>query len=528
MQHKQGENRDQVFMFSLESAIAPDSFVHVVDAFVDAIDLKSFGFAHVECEEEGRPPYAPSVLLKLYLYGYRHGIRSTRKLEREEQTNIEAMWLLSGLRPKYKTIADFRKNHSKAFREIFRRFVCLLKEWNLIEGETIAIDSFKIRGSNSLKNNFNERKLKYHLDYIETQIKEYETLLDANDNDDDKKDLKKKIEERQEKKAKYEQIITVLEKSGEEKISLTDPDSRSVILHKNIINVGYNIQASTDAKHKLLVEYDTGDVNDTHALASMAIQTKEILGVEGMKALADKGYHTGEELEQCQKHDITTYVSPKAPSTKDIGLYPITSFIYDKEQDIYICPQGKAMYTNGTWHRHSDNRKGKKGAYRFKRYNTPDCKTCTSRHLCTQSKPNGRYIDRSEYAEVIEDNANRVNENPGYYTKRQQITEHQFGTLKRQRGFTFTLVWGKEKVLGEVRLMFIGYNLSRCITIPGAEKLIKALRKTCYPDFLSKLQLISCRFNEFYSQSLKFLPGKMENFIVAKAFQFNLKGLYLY
>ena len=200
MQHKQGENRNQMFMFSLESAIAQDAFVRVVDAFVDVIDLKSFGFAHVECEEEGRPPYPPSALLKLYLSGYRHGIRTTRKLEREAQTNVEAMWLLSGLRPKYKTIADFRKNHSKAFHEVFRRFVCLLKEWNLIEGDTVAIDSFKIRGSNSLKNNFNERKLKYHLDYIENQIKEYETLLDANDKEDDKKELKTKIEERQEKK----------------------------------------------------------------------------------------------------------------------------------------------------------------------------------------------------------------------------------------------------------------------------------------------------------------------------------------
>lgn len=479
MQHKQGEDRNQMFMFSLESAIASDSFVRVVDAFVDAIDLKNFGFAHVECEEEGRPPYPPSALLKLYLYGYRYGLRTTRKLEREAQTNFEAMWLLSGLRPKYKTIANFRKDHSKAFREVFRRFVCLLKEWNLIEGETVAIDSFKIRGSNSLKNNFNESKLKRHLDYIENQIKEYEAALDANDKEEDKIELEKKIAERKEKQAHYEQIKTALIESGEEQISLTDPDSRSVILHKNIINVGYNIQASSDAKHKLLVEYDTGDVNDTHALAPMAIQTKELLGVERMKVLADKGYHTGEELEQCQKHDIITFVSPKAPATKDIGLYPITSFNYDQEKNCYICPQNNAMHTNGTWHQHSDKRRKGKGAYRFQRYNTPACKSCTSRHLCTQSKANGRYIDRSEYAEIIEANTRRVENNPDYYRQRQQVTEHMFGTLKRQRGFTHALMRRKDNVLGEVGLMFIGYNLSRCISILGVEKLIKALKECC-------------------------------------------------
>ena len=138
MRHKHGEERNQLLMFSLESSIASNSFVRVVDVFVDSIDLKSFGFDHVVCHSEGCPPYHPAALLKLYLYGYRFGIRSTRKLEREASTNIEAMWLLSGLHPKYKTIADFRKNNSAAFREIFRRFVCLLKEWNLVEGKTVA------------------------------------------------------------------------------------------------------------------------------------------------------------------------------------------------------------------------------------------------------------------------------------------------------------------------------------------------------------------------------------------------------
>ena len=422
------------------------------------------------------------------------------------------MWLLSGLRPKYKTIADFRKNHPKAFREVFRRFVCLLKEWNLIEGETVAIDSFKIRGSNSLKNNFNEKKLKQHLDYIENQIKEYEALLDTNDKEEDKKELEKMIEERKEKQAKYERIKTELENRGEEQISLTDPDARSVILHKNIINVGYNIQASSDEKHKLLVEFDTGDVNDTHALSPIAIQTKEILEVESLTVLADKGYHTGEELEKCQKNDIIIYVSPKAPSTKDIGLYPITSFIYDKEQDIYICPQGNAMHTNGTWHQHSDNRRSGKGAYRFQRYNTPACKTCQSRYLCTQSKTNGRYIDRSEYAEVIESNATRVKNNPDYYRKRQQITEHMFGTLKRQRGFTHTNVRGKDKVLGEVGLMFIGHNLTRCVSILGFEKFIKLLMECYLLIFYDIKQLILSPFNEFKISGLKYSVCKMQNF----------------
>lgn len=504
MQHKQGENRNQFFMFSLEGSIAANAMVRVLDAFVDAIDLKSFGFAHVECHEEGRPPYHPSVLLKLYLYGYHYGIRTTRKLEREAHTNMEAMWLLSGLRPKYKTIADFRKNHSKAFREVFRKFVCLLKEWNLVEGETVAIDSFKIRGSNSLKNNFNQAKLKRHLDYIDNQIAEYEALLDSNDSLEDKKEIEDKIAKRLEKRAKYEQIKADLEKSNQEQISLTDPDSRSVILHKNIVNVGYNVQASSDAKHKLLVEYNTGDVNDTHALAPMAIETKKLLGKESLNVLADKGYHTGEQLEACEQNGIITYVSPKAPSTKDIGLYPISNFTYNQEHDHYICPQGEILTTNGRWHRHSNSPKNGQGGYRFKRYNNAVCKSCASSHLCTQSQKNVRNIDRSQYAHSIEANAKRVESNPEYYRQRQQIVEHPFGTLKRQRGFTHTLVRGKGKVMGEVGLMFIGYNLSRCINILGIKKLVMLLTGSYLRVLSYKNRLILSPYKDFIFFKLKY------------------------
>ena len=412
------------------------------------------------------------------------------------------MWLLAGLRPRYKTIADFRKNHCKAFREVFRRFVYLLKQWDLIEGETVAIDSFKIRASNSLKNNFNENKLKRHLEYIDARIKEYEDLLDTCDKEEDRNQIKEKLAERKEKRAKYQKVNRELAASDQEQISLTDPDSRAVVLTRNIVNVGYNIQASSDAKHKFLLEYDTGSVNDTHSLGCMAIQTRELLRLDHINVLADKGYHTGEQLKQCHENGITTYVSPKAPATKDIGLYPNSEFIFDSGNDVYICPHGHQMHTNGTWHHHSNNRKGKY-PFRFQRYTTSECKGCPGRHLCTKSKSNGRYIDRSEYAEIIDANAKRVNANPEYYRERQQITEHQFGTLKRQCGFTHTNIRGKDNVLGEVGILFIGYNLRRCVSILGVEGLIKALMKSRLPVLFLKIRLNSSPFNAFLFPGVK-------------------------
>jgi transposase len=486
----QGTDREQMFMLSLEEAVSKVAFVRVVDVFVDAIDFKSFRFSNSECKEEGRPAYHPSVLMKLYLYGYRFGINTSRKLEREAATNIEVMWLLKGLRPRYKTIADFRKSNAKAFRDVFRKFVLLLKEWDLVEGTTVAIDSFKIRASNSLKNNFNEAKLKRHLSYIDEQIEQYQRQLDAADEEEDRQVLEEKIEERTDKKHHYQEIETKLTQSAEQQISLTDPDARSVVLHRNIINVGYNIQAVSDEKHKLLVDYDTGTVNDTHCLYPMANQTKELLQTKTLTVLADKGYHTGEQLESCRQNDIITYVSPKAPSTNAESGYPITMFQYNPQTDTYICPQGHEMRTNAQWYIHSNSRKGRCDRHRFRRYLTAACRKCPVMKQCTTSTKNGRAIDRSEYADAVEQNNQRVNDNPRYYRLRQQITEHPFGTMKRQMGYTHTNIRGKPKVMGEIGIMFTVYNLVRCVHILGLENFAKALKQRLYAKMDTKIGLI--------------------------------------
>ena len=156
------------------------------------------------------------------------------------------------------------------------------------------------------------------------------------------------------------------------------------------------------------------------------------------------------------------------------------------------------MKTNGRWHNHSDGKNKKKSAYRFKRYTTPDCKNCRNRSLCTGSKTNGRYIDRSEYADTIEANAQRVKNDPEYYRLRQQITEHMFGTMKRQQGFTYTLVRTRKKVMGEVGLMFTGYNLCRCISVMGAQKLIRLLREYCFLIISDLRRFISLALKDYF------------------------------
>ncbi len=451
-----GFNRDQLVMMDFESCLSSDSWARIVDMFVNILPMQELGFKDV-LNNEGRPPYRSSDMLKLYLYGYKNKLRSSRQLEHACKVNLEVIWLLKGLRPSARKVAYFRKDYPNAFKLAFRYFVGLLKDWELIEGETIAIDSFKIRAQNALKNNFNQKKIDRHIDYIDNKILEYQQQLDTEDQDVDTKEVQSKIAYQESKKNRCRTIEKQLQQSGETQISLIDSDAKAVVLHRNIVNVGYNVQAGCDAKYKLFVNNDTGTVNDTNALSHMALDAKELLGVQRMKTLTDKGYTTAKHLEKCTNNGITPYSSPKVHSSQHNGLYPMIDFKYDKEKDSYTCPDGKILATNGTVY--------DKAGHKVKHYkNRRACKVCPVRHLCTTNK-NGRFIERSIYQEALEENQKRVEENPEYYRLRQQITEHQFGTLKRQWGFTHTLMKGKQNVLSEVNLIMICYNLTRLMSI---------------------------------------------------------------
>ena len=476
----QGFNRNQFHMMSFEEYVAPDSWARIVDLFVDILPLQELGFRAVHAEE-GRPPYASTDMLKLFLYGYKCHLRSSRKLEHAAQVNMEVIWLMKGLRPSARKIAYFRKNNAKAFKQAFRHFVLLLRDMDLIDGKTIAIDSFKIRAQNSQKNNFNQKKLDRHITYIDEKIQAYEEALDDADSAQEVKEISDKIDHQNTKRDNYRQIEKQLEDSDQSQISLTDPDARSVILHRNITNVGYCVQAGCDSKHNLFVNNDTGSVNDTRALSTMAIDAKQLLGVGTMDTLTDKGYTTGAEIARCGEHDITTYSSPKQGTEQNNDLFKLDRFTYNKQADSYTCPNnGILSGTGNVYH---------KGNLRVKHYkNFRACGLCPLKAKCTTSKK-GRLIERSIHTEALEGNAERVHQNPDYYRLRQQVTEHQFGTLKRQWGFTYTLMRGKQNVLSEVNIMMICYNLRRLMSIlPPAELKTRLKRLATY--FLLQIELV--------------------------------------
>ena len=435
MDFVQGFDRNQLHVMSYEENVAQDSWARIVDLFVDILPLSELGFDAV-IAEEGRPPYAAADMLKLFLYGYRSGLRSSRKLQHACRDSLEVRWLMKGLTPSARKIAYFRKDNARAFKAAFRHFVAMLKDMDLIEGSTIAIDSFKIRAQNSLKNNFNQKKIDRHIDYIDNKIEEYEQALDQADDEDQQQVIKEKIDYQKSRHDNYKQIEGQLHDSGQSQISLNDPDARAVILHRNITNVGYCVQAGCDSKHKLFVNNDTGSVNDTRALAPMAIDAKNLLGVETMDVLADKGYTTGQQIHECTDNNITTYCSPKESTKQKNDLFPISRFTYDPTADTYTCPNNAVLSGTGNVYHKNNNVKVK----HYKNFKA--CSVCPLSRKCTISKK-GRLIERSIYQEDLEENAGRVNQNPEYYRERQQVTMYS----SRSRS-SDTRVWHPKAPLG--------------------------------------------------------------------------------
>lgn len=478
MSFLKGIDREQTMLFpvSLEEMIPKEHPVRIIDLFIQTLDLERLEFIQVVAAGEGRPAYDPKDLLKLYLYGYLNRIRTSRLLERECVRNIELIWLLKGLKPCFRTIAGFRSSNSAGLKNLFRHFVSLMNKWNLVAGETIAIDSSKFRAVNSKKNNFNPRKIERQLNYIDNKIEEYLVELTiADEKGEDNNEITENILTQLSRQQKYLEIKQKLEDSGEDQISTTDPDSRSMILHGSVIEVAYNVQTAVDDKNKLIVHYDVTNDNDKKALHGIANETKQILKKDTLTVLADKGYHNAEQLHACQQDKILTYVAvPEIPRKNDIPTesYYGDKFIYDEKKDQYCCPQGHLLRSNGNWY----IKKYKRYVTEIKQYKTNACESCPVRSNCT-TNPRGRIIERSQYAKALEENGNRIKYDLNKYLLRQQIVEHPFGTIKRQWGMDHILLKGIKKNNGEFGLIYFTYNFRRVMNIFGFVELIKRLTK---------------------------------------------------
>lgn len=472
MQYIQGKDREQSVLFPqcLDQIIYTNSDVRFIDLFAESIQPADFKFVTKQ-SVEGRPAYNPKDLLKLFIYGYLNGIRSSRALEKQCHINIEVMWLMKQLAPDHNTISNFRRDNHKAIRKVFQHTVAIAKNFDLIGGKLIAGDSTKLRAQNSKKNNFNEKKIIQHMEYIDKKLDEYTTAL-ATADEDNKKIIQQEIDKQNSRKDKYNKLAEQIMETGQTQISTSDPDSRQMITRNNITEVAYNIQSTTDAKYYIPIDYKVTNQNDSKAMGPMLRRAKTILQTNHFTALYDKGYHTGSELKTAIEAGINVMVAMQAVAAfAPNDAYNFDKFIYDEANDTYSCPQQQTLVTNGNWYQKSKQRY----IYFVKHYKTNKCLSCPALPQCTLNKK-GRLIERSEYQPYFEQNKKNIEANPAVYKKRQSIIEHNYGILKRQWGFYYiSTKKGIKRANADVGLMFCAYNLRRIINLVDKNLLKKFL-----------------------------------------------------
>ena len=472
-----GLDRGQSTLFPerLDDWIDENNPVRVVDIFVDELDIGDLGFRRNIPEATGRPGYHPSVLLKLYIYGYLNQVQSSRRLEREAGRNIEVMWLTGRLAPDHKTIADFRKDNGRAIRNVCSQFVSLCRRLNLFADASVAIDGSKFKAVNNRDRNFTQAKMKRRMAQIEESVDRYLHQLDSADRQQRSPSREASAVRLNEKIAKLRQEMQRLEKlevrrlsSPDQQISLTDPDARSMATSgRGSGVVGYNVQAAADTKHHLIVAHKVTNIgNDRSQLSPMSKRTKDVLETDELEVVADRGYYSGEEILTCAQAGITvTLPKPMTSGNRSKGRFVKADFRYVKEEDVYICPAGKRLTYRFTT---------EEDGLMLRRYWTNVCQSCAIKERCTSGKE--RRITRWEEEHVLEAVQQRLDEHPEKMRQRRQTVEHPFGTIKSWMGSTHFQMKTLKKVATEMALHVLAYNLKRVMNILGPGPLMDAMR----------------------------------------------------
>ena len=473
MAHISGFERDQLLLLpeAIDDYVGCDNPVRFIDAFVDGLDLVEVGFERVQPKATGRPGYAPGDLLKLYIYGYLNRVRSSRRLEAECHRNVEVIWLLRTLKPDFKTIADFRADNRAAFKAVFRAFTLLCKRLDLFGRELLAVDGTRIKAVNNKDRNFTRNSLETFIKAADERLADYLKRLDEGDATEAAtggarvKNLAEKIEALAKKRGRYDAMLKQLEGTGDDQISLTDPDSRAMAAHTRVA-VGYNVQVAVDAKHKLIVEQQvTNQVVDMGLLQATAEPAREILDVDRIDVVADKGYFRTEDIAACETAGLTPYVArPQRGSSAANGFFRKDEFRYDAERDAYVCPAGQLLATRYE----SKLRDMKKVDYA----NRAACPACPLRARCTNDF---RKVSRLEHEDALDRMAARLKARPHILDRRRETVEHPFGSIKQWMNQGPFLMRGLEKVRAEFSLTALVYNLRRALNILGMDNMMAAV-----------------------------------------------------
>ena len=465
----QSEDRNQLSIEPLcfDDLITENNPVRAIEMIVESMDIPQLGFVYAKTKDTGRKPYSPEDQFKLYAYSYYNGIRSSRKIERECHRNIEVMWLIGGLKPDHKTIANFRKDNKNAIKAAFRQFSLICAELGLISREVVAVDGSKFRACNGRMRYHSKGKIAEKLQHYNEAAEKYLNLLEQSDREENeappaqysRDELKEKLGKIQKRVQELEAIQERVEAEGT--IYLTDSDARLMRNHNGGGDISHNVQIAVEAANHFVVAVDvTSEAVDYAQLHNISSQAKEELGAEELIAIADKGYYAGEQFAKCKEDHIRPIAPhPEKGGSQERG-YTKGHFIYEAETDAYRCPQGQMLAQPA---QKRANRKGNRY------YNRVVCANCPAKEKCSPSTPY-RTIVRGEYDSYSDEVDAFTKANAKLFAERKSMCEHPFGTVKRALGFTHFLTRGSDNVRTESLLHFFAYNLKRFINIVGTTR----------------------------------------------------------
>jgi len=475
--HK-GSPRDQTLLLpkTVDEYVDEENESRFIDTFIDSLDLKHLGFTHTQPLTEGRPPYDPADMLKLYVWGYLNGVRSSRKLERECARNLEAMWLMKGLVPDHWTIAAFRRENAGVVKAVFRELIKLLIGMGLVGRDLVAVDGVKLKAVNSCERNLRRETLTMNIERMDEAAERYLEALDEADGEEDRgageaARLREKLGKLAGRRMEAVELLGRLEESGEREVSLTDPDCR-LMKNRGRLEPCYNAHAAVEAGSHLVVEYDVSNsASDAHALAPVSIAAKEVLGVEKLKAAADKGFHNASEVEKCLEAGVTPYVPRPDVYARGRGArsgvptreFRGDGFTYDEGRDAYVCPEGGVLTLRCVSEVNGRMRK---------MYRSDACRSCPHHMADCTRNPLGRVFYRWAEEGLLLEMEARLRAEPWVIEARRATVEHVFGSVKRGLNQGYLLLRGFCRVVGEVGLSMLVYNLRRAVSMVGVRGLV--------------------------------------------------------
>ncbi len=449
-------DRNQIVLLppSVEEYVGQDDAVRAYDAFVEHLAWDELGIKTPEVT--GRPAYDPKAMLKLLLYSYSYGLRSSRKIERACYHNLSFIWLMGNLKPDHKTIAEFRRNNKKSLQNILKQCVQFCLKCDLIEGNVLFVDGTKIRANASVKNHWDEKKCQKALAKIDHRIEELLTECETTDETEDEQGsfnkLKGDLANQQTRKAKITHIMQELKEEHSKSKNTVDNDC-SKMRSSQGSHASYNVQHVVDDKNGLIVQADpVKDSNDSRQFVAQIRQAEIQLEKPCLVACADAGYTNTDELAIIM-NDIKVIV-PSQKQALHQGPQPFhrDEFVYEADKDRYICPKGHPLTYRGM------NRQKKAKVYHIQ---PRLCRECRNFGLCTRSK-NGRKLARLINEEIKQQLESQYLEpsSQEIYKRRKEKIEHPFGHIKRNLGITAFLLRGREGVKSEaeeIRIIKIVY-----------------------------------------------------------------------